>query len=185
MKKTACFLAFTLVLSLLAPAFSQDRIERVFKAGTFFGQGGSWQPVPEQDLFGLPATWGYDFRLNGDDKTIFRGMGYDNMLVNFFISSWQSNARLRSVMNTNAAAANYLKVYDERIAGPTLLNQGGALICWSGVIYWLVANTTDQKNAGLVALFSGILITQVSNIWAGPTFDNLNKAIKTYNGEKI
>ncbi|OGB89720.1 hypothetical protein A2625_06330 [candidate division WOR-1 bacterium RIFCSPHIGHO2_01_FULL_53_15] len=169
-----------MIILLVSPVLAEKKIERGTRA--WFGLG-AWQSVDGR-IFGLPIVT-YDFRLDEDYKTIFRGLGHDNGLIQFFFPSAHSNARLRGIMDTKPEAARYLRAFDDGIFMGNVWASVTTATGWGGLISLAAGINAGNRNqayfgVGLLAIaavFNALTALNYSS------FDDLDQAIKVYNGE--
>lgn len=98
-----------------------SRLERVNWTGfKIFGKRfwGAWHPLKtgERDWFGFYA--GSDspyFRLNRNDKTVFRGLGRESDFIQWLFSTSSSREPLIKLMSSNPEAIDYLNKFDKQI----------------------------------------------------------------------
>ena len=174
-------------MSYAEPQATPDikRIERVYMAYTFPAFKGYWVPNSGKLLWGMiAATQGTDFRLDRNDSNVFNGMGYPDPTVQRLLTSWRSNSKLHLVLDQDPEAAGYLNSFDEKVVMPDIIMQTGSATSWAGVICLATGflnNDERLKTSGFNTIIVSIMINLTAEHLAIPAFEELDKAIDSYN----
>lgn len=201
MKRTvlvaALMISLIFTLNLAAVAKEQklpdtiDKIERVRKTGigclgiSLFG-GYATAPA-EPSLFGAASPL---FRLNSDNKTVFRGLGRESGVAQLFFPTLHSRQNLQNMLSENREARRSLTTFDAQVAtgekiymiSTTSVVTGkialvaGVLMAFSGN-----ENATTIWKAGVVLWGAGRLGQLGGTIVTNKAFAHLSDAMDTYN----
>lgn len=136
------------------------KIERVRWSGLqLFGLKlfGSWTTIPEGQvkLFGSNSPY---FRLNEDDRTVFRGLGRENSFAQRIFPSLHSRHTLREILSGNEMARQSLMKYDTQVATGEKINIASGGLSFGGKV---------GITAGFIMMFLGFGDTEA--IEAGET----------------
>lgn len=158
-RATIAAMAFTLALAISAASAEAGKaeerateeaitIERVRWSGISL-EGwrilGSWATVPaEPSTFGTPAPY---FRLNGDDETVFRGLGRESGFAQRILPTLHSGKRLRAILSADERAGRSLAQFDSQVAKGEKVHMGGTA---------LVAGGSAGIAAGVIMVFLGL-----------------------------
>jgi len=122
-RKTCVILMSFLLFTSMATAEEAKtpeitKIERVRWSGLSLGGWkifGNWATVPEGQvtLFGSNSPY---FRLNGNDRTVFRGLGRESNLAQRIFPTLHSHRRLQEIIGSNEMARQSLIKYDVQVA---------------------------------------------------------------------
>jgi len=155
MKKLfAAIIGFVLVINLTALADGSRvsdgiiKIERVRWSGISpFGLRlfGSWAKAQDEPgLFGAVSPY---FRLNGDDRTVFRGLGRESGFAQYVLPKLNSRGPLRDIMSGSEPARRSLMKFDDQISPG-----GKSNMVSSG----LAVGGDDAMVAGIVMMFASL-----------------------------
>ena len=201
-----------LLLSISRMVFAEEtkipekvsKIERVRWSGLqFFGLKifGSWAEAPEEpSLFGAVSPY---FRLNDDDKTVFRWLGRESNFGQKIFPALHSRENLRQVISKEDMANRSLIKFDSQVASGEKINMvstglsvGGKVAIVTGVIMMFASlgdesefgETPPMLKNGYAVAGAGIVVWAVGEIGqlAGAivtkqSFSHLGDAMRHYN----
>jgi hypothetical protein len=152
-RKTCVILISFLLFTSMATAKEAKtpeitKIERVRWSGLSLGWWrifGNWATVPEGQvtLFGSNSPY---FRLNGNDRTVFRGLGRESNLVQRILPTLHSKSKLQEIIGSNEMARQSLIKYDVQVAAGEKLSVVSGGLSFGGKM---------GITAGLVMMFLG------------------------------
>lgn len=131
------FLLLTIISTSVSSAEASTKIERVRWSGlslkiawTEWRIWGSWATARRGfSFFGGASPY---FRLNGNDRTVFRGLGRESDPVQYIFPTLRSRRKLRDIMSTSEMAYQSLEKFDAQVEtgerihmGSTALEIGG------------------------------------------------------------
>jgi hypothetical protein len=124
------------------------KIERVRWSGLSLGGWrifGNWATVPEGQvtLFGSNSPY---FRLNGNDRTVFRGLGRESNFAQRIFPTLHSHRKLQEIIGSNEMARQSLIKYDVQVATGEKLSVVSGGLSFGGKV---------GITAGLVMMFLG------------------------------
>lgn len=187
-----------------------ERIERVRWSGVTIDFGikkfrlfGNWATVPRGGLlFGSASPY---FRLNENDKTVFRGLGRENILYQSVMPTLKSRENLRDIIASKEKSINSLDKYDLQIkkgesihSWSSAFSFGGKAAMYIGVPLMFIGisqslgeieeETHPLMNIGynvaIVGVFSwgiGEIGKIISEIIMEKSFSHLNDAVDYFN----
>jgi len=125
------------------------KIERVRWSGLSLGGWrifGNWATVPEGQvaLFGNNSPY---FRLNEDNKTVFRGLGRESSLAQRIFPTLRSQRKLQEIVSGNEMARQSLIKYDTQVATGENINVVSGGLNFGGKV---------GITAGFVMMFLGV-----------------------------
>jgi len=209
----ACILSLVIAMATTSIATAQEKaevtkIERVRWSGiTLLGWRmlGSWATAPaEPGFFSFASPY---FRLNGNDKTVFRGLGRDNGFAQYVLPTMQSRKQLRDIMSSNESAIQSLAEFDSQVASGEKIRMvgsglvfGGRACLISGIAMAFIglgqssglgeetpAITKAGYNVAVIGVYSwlaGIVGQVVGEVVAKQAFSHLSDSMDSYNREK-
>ena len=124
------------------------KIERVRWSGLSLGEWrifGNWAMVPEGQvaLFGSNSPY---FRINDNDKTVFRGLGRESSLAQRIFPTLRSQRKLQKIVSGNEMARQSLIKYDTQVAAGEKINMVSGGLNFGGKV---------GVTAGFVMMFLG------------------------------
>jgi len=160
---------------------------------------GSWRVIRGKEYFlgfYIYSTSPY-FRLNGDNQTIFRGLGRENDLLQVFLPTFCPRDKLRNILNSVPKARNSLEKFDEQRSTAesfymigNFLDYGGQIATIGGIIgaYASVFTMDPHYNTyltiakiGAGAYILGKMIEFYSETLGEKAFLHLDDAIHYFN----
>ncbi len=139
------------------------KIERVrfsgFPGCLYTKLSGGWATAPvEPSLFGAVSTM---FRLNGDNKTIFRGLGRENGFAQRIFPTLHSRPNLQKILSENTEARRSLTTFDAQVATGEKIHMASTAAVVTGkiaIITGLVMMFSDADKGYVIgALFTDLL----------------------------
>lgn len=188
-------LVFTISLAVSAgePYVPDEitKVERVRATGIkFFGIRlfGGFATAPEEpSLFGAASPM---FRLNDDDKTVFRGLGRESGVAQWILPTLHSRQNLRSILYTEELTSRSLVKFDSQIATGEKIHMistgavvSGKIALLTGIVMALSGNENAVNiwkvgavlwGAGKFGQLGGTIVTKQA-------FAHLNDATRAYN----
>lgn len=206
----AYLLSFVIAMAVTSIAMAQEnaevtKIERVRWSGiTLLGCRilGSWATAPaEPSLFGVASPY---FRLNGDDKTVFRGLGRDSGFAQYVLPTMQSRKQLRDIVSNNELSRGSLAKFDDQVASGEKIRMvssglvfGGRTCVVSGIAMAIIglgqkssafedtpAITKAGYSVAVIGVYSwvaGIVGQMVGEVVAKQAFSHLSDSMEYYN----
>lgn len=200
-------IGFVFVINLAVLADESDKstkIERVRWSGLQISGWrvfGSWALAPEEpSLFGAVSPC---FRLNNDDKTVFRGLGRESGFAQKIFPTLHSRQNLRDILNSNDLSSRSLAKFDAQVASGEKINMvstgltaGGDIAMVAGVVMMFASlgketefgETPPMLKNGYVIASAGIAMWAIGKIGqlAGAivtkqSFSHLGDAMRNYN----
>lgn len=162
---------------------------------------GSWAGAPEEpSLFGAVSPY---FRLNDDDKTVFRGLGRESGFTQKIFPTLHSRQGLRDILNSNDLANRSLVKFDAQVVTGEKVNMvstgivaGGKIAFVTGIVMMFASlgeetelgETPPMLKNGYVVASAGVSMWFVGRIGqlAGAivtrqSFSHLGDAMRNYN----
>ena len=162
---------------------------------------GSWAETPEEpSLFGAVSPY---FRLNDDDKSVFRGLGRESGFAQKIFPTLHSRQNLRDVLNSNDLSSRSLAKFDTQVASGEKINMistgltaGGNAAIVAGVVMMFASlgkesefgETPPMLKNGYVVASAGIAMWTIGKVGqlAGAivtkqSFAHLSDAMRNYN----
>lgn len=184
------------------------KVERVRWSGiTLVGWRilGNWATAPaEPSLFGSASPY---FRLNGNDRTVFRGMGRENGFAQYILPTMQSRKQLRDIMSGNELAIQSLAKFDDQVATGEKIRMvgsglvfGGRMCVISGMAMAFIglgdASFDDEtpsmmktgRNVAVIGVYSwvaGIVGQVIGEVVAKQAFSHLSDSMEYYNEAQV
>jgi hypothetical protein len=135
------------------------------------------------------------FRLQGDDKKVFRGLGQENDVADFFFPTLTVRAPLRRVLYVVPEAKRQLTEFEKSVATANALSLGGSALWWGGALSVplaiLVSVNGGGNNAGPASLLwfgaiGGIaagsaLADGIAPMAMSRSYFHLNEAVASFN----
>jgi len=209
-----CFLSLVFVMGTTGIVSAEEinkettKIERVRWSGiTLLGLRmlGNWATAPaEPSLFGSASPY---FRLNGNDKTVFRGMGRENGFAQYVLPTMQSREQLRDIISSNDPARQSLAKFDDQVATGENIRMvgsglvfGGRMCVISGIAIAFIGLGDDSSigemssttktgyNVAVIGVYSwvaGIVGQVVGEVVAKQAFSHLSDSIEYYNEAQV
>ena len=211
-KKWMVTVTLLLLLSVSRTGFAEEakenatKIDRVRWSGLSLGGWkilGSWATAPiEPSLFGTASPY---FRLDGDDKTVFRGLGRESSVVQYILPTLHSRRQLRDIMGINETARQSLDKFDSQVATGEKIQMvsnslvfGGKIGIVSGTVMMFLglgeaSGTVKGETPVIMKAGYNIAIVGISSWFAGrigqlageivakQSFGHLNDAVTYYN----
>jgi len=201
---------FVINLTVLADEpYTHDKItkiERVRWSGLSVGSWrifGSWAIAPKEvSLFGTASPY---FRLNGNDKTVFRGLGRESNLAQHILPTLHSRSQLREIISADDMASQSLMKFDNQVATGEKINAvstagvfTGKTAIVAGVVMMFaslggeteIGETPPMLKAGYAVASAGISLWLVGkigqlagNVVTEQSFSHLDDAMRYYNNK--
>ena len=189
-------------------AMEVTKVERVRWSGiTLIGWRilGNWATAPaEPSLFGSASPY---FRLNGNDRTVFRGMGRENGFAQYVLPTMQSREQLRDIISSNDPARQSLAKFDDQVATGENIRMvgsglvfGGRMCVISGIAIAFIGLGDDSSigemssttktgyNVAVIGVYSwvaGIVGQVVGEVVAKQAFSHLSDSMEYYNEAQV
>lgn len=202
------FMGTTAIINAEGTDADAEKIERVRWSGiTLLGlrMFGNWATAPaEPAIFGYTSSY---FRLNGNDRTVFRGLGRENGFVQYVLPTLQSRERLRDIMSANESAKASLAKFDDQVATGEkirMVSSGliftGRICVISGIVIGIIGigevslgedmppmmkTGRDVAKVGIYSWVAGIAGQVIGEIVAKQAFSHLSDSMASYNGAQM
>jgi hypothetical protein len=132
------------------------------------------------------------FRLSGNNKSVFRGLGQENDVADFFFPTLTVRPVLRRVIDPVPEARRQLTQFEKGVATANALSIGGSALWWGGLLAVPVAVVLAANNnpggativgfGALGGLVGGRIMTEtLAPAVTSRSYFHLNEAVAAYN----
>lgn len=132
------------------------------------------------------------FRVNSDDRAVFRGLGRENDVMQFFFPTYYSRKKLREIMSVDQKALEYLQKFDQQLGMGQIIQMLSPWVSITGEILMpaglAMAGVEEYTDTGTALLVGGGLLYLLGELGKiiGPrleegAFDYLDEAIAYFN----
>jgi len=127
---------------------------------------GSWRPLPRDSMTLF-------FRVNGDSRLVFRGLGRESGLWQSLFPTFHSTQNLRDIMGTYDDSRSALERFDGQLRTGEKIRHVGQIVTWTGpvVAASIILFKKDRTGVTVAA------VTGVSMVILGPLIDWIGEGV--------